>query len=133
MGGWVGGWSSQFLIPHLRPSYRMGLSSGPSVAKQKGECHCEHPCLIMMHHSTQTRMEICERDAAPGDIVPVNPMYFMGLNPKKLRLRDVPSLETHAMENHANYDNMDAVLYDNDPFIVPGGLFEQMTPFKRLS
>jgi hypothetical protein len=28
----VAGQSSPFLIPHLRPTYRMGLSSGPSVA-----------------------------------------------------------------------------------------------------
>ena len=30
---------------------------------QKGECCCEQQCLLMMHHSTQTKMEICERDA----------------------------------------------------------------------
>ena len=32
MDWWLGGQSSQLLIPHIRPSYRMGLSSGPSVA-----------------------------------------------------------------------------------------------------
>ena len=29
----MGGWSSQRIQPPLRPSYRMSLSSGPSVAK----------------------------------------------------------------------------------------------------
>ena len=31
---------------------------------QKGECCCEQHCLLVMHHSAQTKMEICERDAA---------------------------------------------------------------------
>ena len=31
---------------------------------QKGECCCEQHCLLMMHHSAQIKMEICERDAA---------------------------------------------------------------------
>ena len=37
------------------------------------------------------------------------------------------------MKDHANYDNVDAVLYDKDPLMGPGGLFERMTPFQRSS
>ena len=31
---------------------------------QNGECCCAQHCLLKMHHSAQTKMEICERDAA---------------------------------------------------------------------
>jgi hypothetical protein len=31
---------------------------------QRGECCCEQHCLLMMHHSAQTKMEIFEKDAA---------------------------------------------------------------------
>jgi hypothetical protein len=30
---------------------------------QKGECCCEQHCLLTMHHSAQTKLEICEREA----------------------------------------------------------------------
>jgi hypothetical protein len=30
---------------------------------KKGECCCKQHCLRMMHHITQTKLEICERDA----------------------------------------------------------------------
>jgi hypothetical protein len=72
VGGWVGGWSSQFLIPHLRPSYRMGLSSGPSVAiiylfvplappmllgQANNNLKHKNPFKVMKHKSDNKSME----------------------------------------------------------------------------
>ena len=71
------------------------------------------------------------RKAAPGDRVPVKPYPFYVTKPYKSRLRDVPSYETHTMKDITNYDNVDAMLYDKDPLMGPGGLLEQMTPFQR--
>ena len=37
------------------------------------------------------------------------------------------------MKDLANYNNVVAVLYDKDPLMGPGRLFERMTPFQRSS
>ena len=58
-------------------------------------------------------------------------MYCVNINSTKLRLRDVPSLETHAMKDHAK-KVVDTRLYDKDPLMGPGGLFEQMTPVPEV-
>ena len=59
------------------------------------------------------------REAAPGDRVPVNPIHFYVTKPYEPRIRDVPSLEAHTVKDLTNYENVDGVLYGKNLLMGP--------------